>query len=315
LAERREVINLVLKQNPSAKVKQVCRFAEFCRTQFYYSKRCNNIKSPGRPVPGFTINRDGNIIQDTEIIERLKNYRSEIHFMNAGGSRILSHYLAQEHRIFVNHKKVYRLCRENNLLLYSAQTVKMKIAKKRCEYTEIKGPNQLWQFDLKYIFIHGENAWCYLLSFIDVFTKKVIAYTTGKSIKAGQLMVTLHSALVSESITPEHGLKIRSDNGPQMSSNRFHFYLKKLEQKLKHEFIPPRTPNRNAYIEAFFSIFEQTVIEVRYFKNFAEVYKAVYEFVEFYNNRRLHGSLGNMSPIQFIEKFKNGVITNYRISA
>jgi putative transposase len=235
--------------------------------------------------------------------------------MNAGGARVLSHYLAKEHGIYVNHKKVYRLCRVNNLLLYSAVSIKIKTKKKRCEYHEVTGPNQLWQFDLKHIYIHGENTWCYFLSFIDVFTKKVVSNTVSKSVKAGQLIMTLNSALVSESIQHDQGLKIRSDNGPQMSSNRFHFYLKKLEQKLSHEFIPPRTPNRNAYIESFFSIFEKTVIEVRYFHTFADVYQAVYEFVTFYNTRRLHGSIGNLSPIEFIERFKNGEIKDYKVSA
>ncbi len=57
---------------------------------------------------------------------------------------------------------------------------------------------------------------------------------------------------------------IRSDNGPQMSSNRFYFYLKNLEKKLTHEFIPPRSPDRNAYIEAFNSILETEVLKVQY---------------------------------------------------
>ena len=266
-------------------------------------------------MPGFTINRDGSIIEDYIILDLLKNYRSEIHFMNAGGAKILTSYLACEHEVYVNHKKIYRLCRDNNLLLYTTQTVKLKIKKKRCEYQEVSAPNQLWQFDLKHIFIHGENTWCYLLTFIDVFSKKVVGYTLAKSIKAGQLISTLAQSLLSEGVGVECNLKIRSDNGPQMSSNSFHFYLKKLEQKLKHEFIPPRTPNRNAYIEAFFSIFESTVIQVQYFKNYQDVYRSVFEFIEFYNNRRLHGSIGKISPIKFLEKFKNGEIINYKVSA
>lgn len=288
---------------------------QYSRTQFYYSKNHSLVKSPGRPPPGFTVNRDGTHISDEVITSYLKAYRSEIHFMNAGGAKLLSKYLAQEHLIYVNHKKVYRLCKDHGLLLYSSVQVKKKIKKRRCEYIEITAPNQLWQFDLKHIFIHGENQWCYLLSFIDVYTKKVVAYTMGKSIKAGNLMLTLNSALVAEGITHEQGLRIRSDNGPQMSSNRFHFYLKRLEKTLRHEFIPPRTPNRNAYIESFFSIFEKTVIEVRYFKNYQEVYESIYNFVEFYNKRRLHGSIGNLSPMQFIKKYENGEIKDYKFSA
>ena len=84
---------------------------------------------------------------------------------------------------------------------------------------------------------------------------------------------------------------------------------------MTHEFIPPRTPNRNAYIESFFSILEKTVIEIRYFNTYHDAYAAIVAFVEFYNNRRLHGAIGNLSPMKFIEKFKNGEIKDYKISA
>ena len=102
---------------------------------------------------------------------------------------------------------------------------------------------------------------------------------------------------------------IRSDNGPQMSSHRFYFYLKNLEKKLTHEFIPPRSPDRNAFIEAFNSILEAEVLQVQYFKSFEEVYAAMVRFIDFYNNRRLHGSIGNRSPKMFIEGIRSGEIT------
>jgi len=172
----------------------------------------------------------------------------------------------------------------------------------------------MWQFDLKYIWIHGEDRWCFLLAFIDVVSKKVTGYYVGKTCKAGDLVTTLNEALNKEGITKDHQLIIRSDNGPQMSSNRFFFYLKRLEQKLKHEFIPPRSPDRNAYIEAFNSIIEIEVLQVKYFRNFSEVYETIFEFIEFYNNRRLHGSLKFKSPKKFIEGVNNGSITPCKIS-
>lgn len=218
--------------------------------------------------------------------------------------------MAIEKSIYVNHKKVYRLCNENNLLLFK-QGIKNKkqFTKKRCNYSEVSSPNQLWQFDLKYIWIHGENRWCFFLGFIDVFTKKITGWYVGKTCKAGELVFTLNQAIKNENISSESPLTIRSDNGPQMSSNRFYFYLKNLEKKLTHEFIPPRSPDRNAYIEAFNSILETELLVVRYFSNFSEVYESVYKFIEFYNNRRLHGSIGNLSPKMYIDQLKSGIIT------
>jgi putative transposase len=286
-------------------LERTCDFAGVSRSCIYYQRKHILVERPGRPCPGFTINRDGRVIYDSEIVSILKEYRDSPFFLNAGGSRKLSKYISIEKAIYINHKKIYRLCEENNLLLFKQSEIKKrKIKKSRCEYFEVNGPNQLWQFDLKYIWIHGESRWCFLLAFIDVYSKKVTGYYLGKSCKAGDLIFTLDQALRSEGIAKDHSLIIRSDNGPQMSSNRFHFYLKRLEQKLTHEFIPPRTPNRNAFIEAFNSILEIEVLQVRYFRNFREVYETIVEFIEFYNTRRLHGSIKNLSPKMFIDKLK-----------
>lgn len=256
------------------------------------------------------MNRDGSIIKDETIITVLKEYRSSIEFSNGGGSRKLSRYLAIEKQIYINHKKIYRLCNENNLLLFKqGSRNKKKFPKHRCNDSSVTTPNQLWQFDLKYIWIHGENRWCFFLGFIDVVSKKITGWYVGKTCKAGDLVFTLNQAVHNENISSDQPLIIRSDNGPQMSSHKFYFYLKSLEQKLTHEFIPTRSPDRNASIEAFNSILETELITVKYFKNFEEVYASVFRFIEFYNNRRLHGSLGNLSPKMFIEGLNNGTIT------
>jgi putative transposase len=293
----------------------LCKITELSRTQIYIHKKNPDIKPVGRPPPGYTINRDGKTIEDSVILERLKFYRTQIEFINGGGVRKLSKYLVIDYGMYINHKKIYRICRDKNLLLFREFDSRSRPKKKRCGDHDVTGPNQLWQFDLKYIWIHGENRWCFVLAFIDVFSKKVINYFLGLSVKSGDLILTLNQALMKESITTEHGLMIRSDNGPQMSSNKFHFYLKRLEQKLKHEFIPPRTPNRNAYIESFFSILEAEFIVPRYFYTYADVYAGVDQFIVFYNTRRIHGSIGYKSPKQFLDDYGNGLIPPIKISA
>ncbi|RYZ91350.1 MAG: transposase [Proteobacteria bacterium] len=191
----------------------------------YFRRKVDPVKPPGRSPPGFTVNRDGATIFDHTIVTILKEYRSSIEFANGGGARKLASYLGIEHHIYINHKKIYRLCVENDLLLFRQHDKnKRKFKKKRCEYLEVSLPNQLWQFDLKYIWIHGENHWCFFLGFIDVISKKVTGWYVGKTCKAGDLVFTLDQAIKNEGITHEHALVVRSDNGPQMSSNRFHFF-------------------------------------------------------------------------------------------
>lgn len=291
-------------------LRKTCRYAGVSRSYIYLKNKMTLQRSPGRPVPGFTTNRDGEVVKDEVIVRHLKEYRETLEFNNAGGARKLSHYLAVEQKIYVNHKKIYRLCDEADILLFRKTDKQKKVfVKTRCKYSDVSLPNQLWQFDLKYIWIHGENRWCFFLGFIDVVSKKVTGWYVGKTCKAGDLVFTLNQAIKNENITSASPLTIRSDNGPQMSSNRFYFYLKNLEKKLTHEFIPPRSPDRNAYIEAFNSILENEVLKVQYFNNFEEVYSSMIRFIEFYNNRRLHGSLGYRSPKMFIEGLNSGTIT------
>ncbi|MEQ1665567.1 MAG: DDE-type integrase/transposase/recombinase, partial [Bdellovibrionales bacterium] len=251
LEQRREVVQQYLVETKN--INRLCKNVELVRSSFYYKKETYKDIKRGRPIPGYTVNRDGSFVLDTTIVNILTEYRKDIHFMTAVGAKSLSRYIAAEKNIYINHKKIYRLCDENNLLLFKQNsTLNRKQKKKRCEFQTINGPNQLWQFDIKYGYIHGEQKYFFLLAFIDVYTKKIVGYFIGKSCKADDLVFTLQRALKSEQIKSDQKLIIRSDNGTQMTSNKFFFYLKRLEQKLQHEFIPPRTPNRNAYIESFF---------------------------------------------------------------
>jgi len=249
----------------------------------------------GRPIPGYTLNPDGSIILDSSIISVLKSYRDRIEFSNAGGYQKLNHYLRRDYGFHINPKKIYRLCRENDLLLPRHKKKRRK-AGRVCMNRVITAPNQLWEFDIKYGYIHGLNRHFFVLIFIDVFTRKVMDYHIGLSCKAGDLKFTLNNALRKANLPLDNRLTIRSDNGTQMTSHMFQNYLKEVENNLVHEFIPPSTPNKNAHVESFNSILEVEFMQTRYFKDFADAYKQTSEFIESYNNYRIHGSLGNRSP-------------------
>jgi putative transposase len=245
------------------------------------------------------------------IVEKLKEYRSNLNFQNGIGCRALHEYLELEHQITVNHKKIYRICRENQLLLKRKK--KIKQFKKLASNLKITGPNQLWQFDIKYGYVHGEKRPFYFLAFVDVYTKKVVGYHLGHTCKAEDLQLTLKSALKRISKDEQDKLTIRSDNGPQMSSNQFKAYISSME--MTHEFTPIRCPDKNAFVESFFSIFEIEFLQVRYFISMQEVHRQVGEWIEWYNKKRLHGSLNYKSPEMFIEKLKEGLDYEYSLSA
>ena len=263
-------------------------------------------RSSGRPIPGYTINPDGTYVTDATIISVLKEYRDKPEFKNAGGYQKLKHYLRRDYNFHINGKKLYRLCKDNKLLLPHNKK-KIKKNRKICTYREITAPNQLWEFDIKYGYIHGENRHFYILSFIDVFNRKQVNYHAGLSCKAIDLKLTFNEALIKEGIVDSSGLTVRSDNGPQMTSNMFRDYVETLG--LDHEFIPAGDCNKNAHVESFNSIIDSEFLQVRYFKDFADAYKQTMEWMEFYNRVRIHGSLKMMSPKDFTQKFYQNEVT------
>lgn len=207
---------------------------------------------------------------------------------------MLSKYLRRDYQLIVNHKKVARLCRKHGLALKKRGKKKTKFGQMAKNH-QVTRPNQVWEFDIKYGYLNGEKKFFFFLAFIDVFNRKIKGWHLGYSCKAEQLSATLKLALEAETASDEDGLIIRSDNGPQMRAKLFREHLEGLPAE--HEFIPIGTPNKNAHIESFFSIYDRHLQE-QYFWTLKDAYQWTMEFVDFYNNDRIHGSLG-MSPAEF----------------
>ena len=213
--------------------------------------------------------------------------------------------------LYINKKKIYRLCKSNGILLDKRKKVKVPWRKLSRNHI-ITQPNKFWEFDIKYGFVHGENRFFFVLAFVDVYSRKVVGSYVGSRCQGGDLTFTLNEALLKEGITHFNALTLRSDNGPQMSSNAMYKYLKKMEDVLAHEFIPPATPNKNAHVESFFSILEIEFMQTRYFRTLAEAYEQINEFIHFYNERRVHKSLKYKAPNEFLLAYARGEVVNVK---
>lgn len=274
-------------------VRKICKYAGISAS-FWYKRQSKN-KHVQRPRQKRPLNAS-----DQEIIQHLKSYRQQKHFRAEGGYRKLSAYLRRDYQLQVNHKRVYRLARIAGVLL---QRTRRKIYKAKLKSAKrlVYAPNQLWQFDIKYCYISGENRFCYLCVFIDVFTRKIVNFHIGLSCTARDILNTLHLALKRQNVSCDNGLYIRSDNGPQMSSRAFSDGLKSLP--VTHEFIPCRSPNDNAFVEAFHSQIEIGCLSAQEFNSYGECYQEIVCYIEFYNHKRIHGSL-KMTPSEFENRVK-----------
>ena len=92
--------------------------------------------------------------------------------------------------------------------------------------------------------------------------------------------MALKEALRRQRIGRDNRLVIRSDNGTQMTSHQFRKYVEELG--IHHEFTPFSCPEKNAYVEAFFSLYEVEFLQTRYFRTFREVVEenfGIYRFL------------------------------------
>ncbi len=136
-----------------------------------------------------------------------------------------------------------------------------------------------------------------MLSIIDVFDRVVVGQYRGPVCEAKHAVQTLYGALQNRIESGDTMPVIRTDNGPQFVSKLFGDTCESLE--VVHERIPPRTPNMNAYIESFHSLLERDLFSLKSFMTFEEAYEALDHYMDFYNNRKMHGSLKLMPPVKF----------------
>jgi len=258
------------------------------------SKTCQK----GRPRKECKTNT-GTYVTDLEVKTNLQKLR-EKKFHKQMGYRKLTHFLRRDFDLIINHKKVFRLYTEAGLTLPIKKKAKRR-GKKICENRTVTGPNQLWQFDIKYGYVEGENRFFFLMAFIDIFNREIKGYHIGLRCTAKDILFALEFALKKHNVNPAD-LVIRSDNGTQMTSYMFSKEVGELG--LEHEFTPPATPNLNAYIESFFSIVDRELFQGRTYDSYSEAYGELVEFIQFYNEERPHSSLGMMTPNEFTNLFE-----------
>ncbi|MFD2413216.1 IS3 family transposase [Paenibacillus rhizoplanae] len=269
------------------------------------------ITTSGRPIPSYSLTTGGLRVSDLQIEEWLSELVEGEE--NGYGYRNLAYALWVQQGLILNHKKAYRLCKKLGLL--QKKPVKnVKYPRHLARNRVVTGPNQLWQIDIKYGYVHGYDRFFFIFDMIDVFDRCIVGYHVGASCTAKQVCATLREALDRRLQPGDPSPVIRSDNGPQFLSDVFGELCAETQRPLEHERIPPKTPNMNAYIESFHSILERDLYAKRYFETFEEAYEAVAAYIEFYNERRFHGSLQRLSPKQYQAAWKAGKLKPIEIT-
>ena len=206
--------------------------------------------------------------------------------------RELAVRFTEQQNYFLSEASVYRILKRHDLITSPAYIV-MKAADKFSNPTT--AVNQLWQTDFTYLKVTGWG-WFYLSTVMDDYSRYIIAWRLCTSMAASDVTDTLEDAREVaglDSIMVRHNPRLLSDNGPCYISSELKDWLE--DHDMKHTRGRPYHPMTQGKIERWHrSLKNRILLENYYFPG--ELEQKVSEFVQYYNTRRYHESLSNLTP-------------------
>lgn len=158
-------------------------------------------------------------------------------------------------------------------------------------------PNKTWVSDFTYI--PTDEGWLYLCGIIDLFSKRVVGWAVSQTIDRHLAITALENAVRNRK--PERGMVFHSDRGCQYASSDFRNAVANIGgiQSMSRS----GTPYDNACAETFFKTIKVECLDRQHFGTRKAAEDAVMIYILFYNRRRIHQSLGYLTPIDFEDMF------------
>ncbi len=240
-----------------------------------------------------------------DLLIRIKEIHEESH-RTYGWRRI--HRQLRNEGDKCNHKMVEKLMRENNIHPKRQRKYKSTTDSKHKlpisnnilnRQFSVSKPNVAWVSDITYIETH--EGWLYLAVFIDLYSRMVVGWSMSDRIDAELVASAYKMGTSRRGIT--NPFLIHSDRGSQYASNTFKTLLRNLPciQSMS------RKGNcwDNSVAESFFGTLKSEMVYHKTFRTRNEAQLAIFEYIEiFYNKRRLHSTLGYLTPEEFEAKDK-----------
>jgi transposase InsO family protein len=264
-------------------VERMCRLAEVSRAAYY-----RDWESTG-PLREETELRG--VIQRLAVAYRAYGYR-RIGVLLRRGGRV------------VNHKRLVRIMREDNLLCLRKRAFRPATTDSRHRWRvwpnlarrmTPMASNRLWVADITYV--HLAEAFVYLAVVLDAFSRKVVGWALESYLTASLALGALEMALRDRDIVPGE-LIHHTDRGLQYACGD---YITRLETAgIQPSMSRPGCPYDNAMAESFMKTLKAEEVNATTYRNIDHARSAIGEFIEdIYNRQRLHSALDYLSPIEF----------------
>jgi putative transposase len=206
--------------------------------------------------------------------------------------RELATAFVDQRQYFVSEASVYRLLKGRGLIA-SPAFILLKAADHLAQPTT--AVNELWQTDFTYLRVVGWG-WFYLSTVLDDFSRYILAWKLCTTMTAADVTETLRLALNAAGL--DHAAvrqrpRLLSDNGPSYLSGQLSAWLD--EHGMSHTRGQPYHPMTQGKIERYHRSLKNRILLEHYYLP-GQLEARLAEFVDFYNTRRYHESLGNLTP-------------------
>ena len=269
-------------------VQRLCELAVVPRSSFY---RASHVREP-RPDPNERVLRE-----IRTICEEMPGY---------GSPRVTEEL--RRRSVHVNHKRVSRLMAKANLrcrrrkhfVRTTDSTHSFRVYPNVAKDVVATRPDQLWRADITYVRLVRE--FIYLAVILDAFSRRVVGWALSRHIDAALTREALTRAIRQRHVAP--GLVHHSDRGVQYACDEYITLLN--EHKFTISMSRKGNPYDNAMAESFMKTLKTEEVYINEYGTASEALNNIHHFIEIvYNSKRLHSSLGYLTPKEKEAEYHN----------
>ena len=206
------------------------------------------------------------------------------------GYRRLTYMMMDEDIVAVSPASVYRVLKSRGLM----ELRNVKPSSKGKGFKQPLVAHQHWHTDVTYLNLGG--TFYYMCSVLDGFSRYIVHWEIRESMKEKDVEIILQRAIEK---FPDTSPRIISDNGPQFVAKDFKEFIR--INGMTHVRTSPFYPQSNGKQERMQGLIKQECIRPKCPKSVEQARQIVGEYVEHYNNKRLHSAIGYVTPKDMLE--------------